>query len=357
MGSKSVKRLRSVLGIGGLVIVVAGLSGAGWMAHNVYAYDVGVAKARWSGYVEKQTTVNGTMINYSEGPANGEPPLLLIHGQGVNWQSYYPVLRQLARHFHVYAVDVYGHGRSARVPAKYTAKAIGGDLGSFVEQVIGQPVIVSGHSSGGQLAAWLGGHRPDLVRGVVLEDPPMFTTLLPRAQTTWNWVDLATACHEYLASGTSQDWPTHYFRHQRMWQFFGDGAPKIIAWALKRHRGHPDKPITLPFLPPSYNDLQRGLQDYDPRFGEAFYTGSWDVGFDHGGTLTAIKAPTVLLKANATYGPDGILQGAMDDHDAQRVMSLLRDGGLVSVDSGHNVHGEKPAEFVKALLQMKNRLQ
>lgn len=74
--------------------------------------------------------------------------------------------------------------------------------------MISQPVVVSGHSSGGQLAAWLAGHRPDLISAVVLEDPPLFTTLLPRAKQTWNWVDLATTCHDFLESKRQTGLPT-----------------------------------------------------------------------------------------------------------------------------------------------------
>jgi hypothetical protein len=48
----------------------------------------------------------------------------------------------------------------------------------------------------GRLAA----NHPDLVRGVVLEDPPFFTTMLPRVEKTWNYVDLATGAHTFLAS-------------------------------------------------------------------------------------------------------------------------------------------------------------
>lgn len=333
--------------IGGSVIAAAASAVGGVIVRNLHSYDVGVARARRAGYVEKQAAVDGSRLNYAEGPSGGEP-LLLIPGQGVTWQHYYRVLPKLANDFHVYVVDVHGHGGSERTPEKYTAKAIGTDLGHFIDQVIGRPVVVSGHSSGGQLAAWLGGNRPDVVRGVVLEDPPLFTTLLPRAKQTWNWLDLATLCHDFLSSGKT-DWPAYHFEHQRLWEFFGELGPKITDWGLKQHAGHEGGPITFPFMPPGFNDMQRGMATYDPRFGDAFYTGSWDDGFDHAATLRAIDAPTVLIKANAPYGDDGILQGAMDDNDARAVMDNLRDARMVRVDCGHDVHGEKPAAFIAAV--------
>ncbi|WP_033288486.1 alpha/beta fold hydrolase [Amycolatopsis jejuensis] len=326
----------------------------GWAARNLKTYDLALARTRRAGFTEKQAVINGSTIHYAEGPAGPNPPLLLIHGQGVDWRSYARVLPALATDFTVYAVDVHGHGQSARTPSKYTAEAIGSDLARFVEDVIRARVVVSGHSSGGQLAAWLAGHRPDLVRAAVLEDPPLFTTLLPRAEKTWNWVDLATTCHTYLESGET-DWPAYSFAHQKLWDFFGDGAARIVRGGLARHAKHPDRPITLLFMPPSWNDMQRALESYDPHFGNAFYTGTWDEGFDHEATLRKIEAPTTLIHANWKYGDDGVLQGAIDADDAQRIASLISNVEVVRVDSGHNVHGEKPTQFTEVVRAIKDR--
>ena len=349
------RKLRIAAIVGGAVVVLAGIALGGWSFRNLKSYDVGAWRIRHAGYTERQTMINNSTINYGRGPDNDGIPLLLIHGQGVAWEHYYRVLPALAEDYRVFAVDVYGHGGSARVPSKYTAAAIGADLARFIEQEIGEPVIVTGHSSGGQLAAWLAGHRPDLVRGVLLEDPPMFTTKLPRAKETWNWVNLATNCHRYLESG-EHDWLAYSFAHERLWTFFGDAQERIIDSGLKQHARHPDQPITTFFMPPGWNDLQRMMADYDPRFGDAFYTDSWDTGFDHEATLRAIRAPATLIHANWSYGADGVLQGAMDDRDAERVASLIDDVEVVKVDSGHDVHGEHPDDFLTALDDLTERV-
>jgi pimeloyl-ACP methyl ester carboxylesterase len=57
-----------------------------------------------------------------------------------------------------------------------TAGQIGNDLVNFIETVIGEPVYVTGNSSGGLLTVWLAANRPDLVKAVVLEDPPLFSS-------------------------------------------------------------------------------------------------------------------------------------------------------------------------------------
>src|SRR3546814_11190377 len=65
-----------------------------------------------------------------------------------------------------------------------TANQIGADLGAFMDQLIAQPAFVSGNSSGGLLTAWLAANRPDAVRAVVLEDPPLFASEYPEIKNT-----------------------------------------------------------------------------------------------------------------------------------------------------------------------------
>ena len=59
------------------------------------------------------------MINYGE-VENGRPALLLIHGQMSVWEDYAPVLPELSKSWHIYAVDVYGHGGSTHDESLYS---------------------------------------------------------------------------------------------------------------------------------------------------------------------------------------------------------------------------------------------
>ena len=43
---------------------------------------------------------------------NGLTPLVMLHAQAVDSSSFFSVMPKLAQHFHVYAVDCYGHGGS-----------------------------------------------------------------------------------------------------------------------------------------------------------------------------------------------------------------------------------------------------
>lgn len=295
--------------------------------------------------MRRSTEVDGARLSYLEGPANGKPPLLLIHGQGVDATDYSKLLPRLATTYHVFVVDCFGHGESAHDPRLYSAKAHGQALATFLRQTVRRPVVVSGHSSGGVLAAWLAGNAPDTVAAALLEDPPLFTTQLPRARTTWNYVDLATTAHGFVTSH-ELDWPAYWWPRQRMWQFFGNSAKPLIDAGQKHRRQHPDQPISVWYVP-QFEDFTRPMEHYDPRFGDAFYTGSWDTGFDLPATLRAIKAPTILVHTKVAYDKDGTLMAAMGEEEAARARGLIRQVEFVKVETGHGFHGEDSDHYLQ----------
>jgi pimeloyl-ACP methyl ester carboxylesterase len=339
--------------LGGLVVSV-GLAAGGYVLNTLTYFDRAMAAVWRAGFVEKQVTVQGNALHYAEGPENGSP-LLLIHGQAVDWKHYARVLPALADHYHVFAVDCYGHGDSAWAPETYNNVAMGADFALFLKDVIGEPAVVSGHSSGGLLAAWLAANRPELVRGVVLEDPPFFTTTLPRARKTWNYVDLATTAHTFLASD-AEDFVAYTAEHSKFMDFFEGLQPVMTQDVLAARADDPQEPVVLWYMPPLMNEMFRGLHHYDPRFGETFYTGAWNDGFDQAETLRRIGVPSVLIHTNWRYDDDGILQAAMDGEDAARARVLLQDVEFYKVDSGHGFHFEKPRAFVQILVEFKDRL-
>src|SRR5215471_17244323 len=83
----------------------------------------------------------------------------------------------LQKHFQSFAVDLRGQGRSTRTPGRYTLDNMGNDLVRFIALAVKRPVIVSGLSSGGLLAAWLAAYGiPGSIRAALCEDPPFFSS-------------------------------------------------------------------------------------------------------------------------------------------------------------------------------------
>ncbi|MBN2258824.1 MAG: alpha/beta hydrolase, partial [Anaerolineaceae bacterium] len=314
-----------------------------------------MAKVWQAGFKEKTFTTDGTTINYVEGPDNGLP-LLLIHGQLVQWESYQLALPELSQHFHVFAVDCHGHGKSSHEPEKYTARGIGADLAVFIEQVIGEPAIVSGNSSGGLLAVWLAANSPQNVLGVVLEDPPLFSSEYPRIKDTAAWDTMETA-HEFLMQTEEDEYLYYYLWNSGMMALLGNGRQGIYNWSQAYREKHPGELIEIFFFPLSIRMGTRGLQRYDPYFGQAFYDGSWNKDFDHAEALSRVKCPAILMHANWCYDDNGILMGAMSGEDADLAISLMSNARLERVNSGHATHIEDPELLIRNLIDFDKQLQ
>lgn len=336
------------------MIVAGAVSAGGYVWNNITAFDAAMNRVAMAGFREHSAVINGSEINYAEGPDNG-PALLLIHGQSVDWRNYHAVLPQLAQDYHVFAVDCYGHGKSARVPEKYTALALAADLKVFLAEVVREPALVSGHSSGGLIALAMAAGSPPEVRGVLLEDPPIFSTELPRATQTWNYVDLATTAHTFLESG-EQDWVAYSMERSRMWSFFGGAAEPLKEQGRRYHAAHPGEPVRWWILPPSMNEAFSGMAGYDPRFGDAFYTGSWDAGWSHADALGRVRVPVAQVHCPPqAETPDGILMAASSVAEADRAHRLLADSVLYREPTGHGFHSEAPGRYLQILAELRAR--
>ena len=65
--------------------------------------------------------------------------------------------------------------------------------------------------------------------------------------------------------------------------------------------------------------------------------------------MSKINAPSVYIKA-PQFGEDGVLYAANRDEDAEKVHSLLKGNEMISIKSGHDIHFEKPDEFITILV-------
>lgn len=269
---------------------------AWYVGNSRHGEERDLAKAVAAGFVEKRARVEvslageatGSMIeavvNYAEGPDNG-PALVLVHGQGVQWEDYAHVLPDLAQRYHVFAVDCFGHGESSHDPALYSCEAIGRALKSFAAQKIGACYLVSGHSSGGIIAAWLAANDAERVSACVLEDPPFFRVTPVEMQQEpgcFAWKDGFMVTHAFLRQGDVADPTVYYAQHSYLFSLFGGLQPKIAEWTAQERSANPDAHLTLAWVP---HDWVRGLyfyDDFDVRFSETFYDGTWFDGIDPG---------------------------------------------------------------------------
>src|SRR5690625_262224 len=340
-----------------VVIIVILLIGASYFYTNMTYIQKPVKRMYKSGVKEKQMKLNDrTVLNYGEGPNNGKTPLLLIHGQGMSWEDYAKVLPALSEHYHVYAVDCHGHGESSENPNKYSAKAMATDFIEFIKLKIGKKTVITGHSSGGMIAAWMAEKYPDYVLGTVIEDSPFFATEPDRRKKTYVWKYSFQQYEDFKNQNEVKDYFTYYVENSYWKKVFGDFLWKRFSnSAVKYHEKYPDRPVRVFYLPPQINRIFESVTyPYDKRFGEAFYDNSWFEDYNQAKILSEIKSPTIFVKAKTTYDGE-LLIAALSDEDADRVVDLLENGKRVDIDTpGHNIHYDKPKEFTDVLIGFLN---
>jgi len=97
-------------------------------------------------------------------------PLLMVHGLGgsaLNWMSVGP---EVAKDYHAFALDLAGFGQT---PLFHRSAAVGANaelVHSFIEKVIGEPVVLMGNSMGGYIAVLEAADHPSWVTAMVLVD-------------------------------------------------------------------------------------------------------------------------------------------------------------------------------------------
>ncbi|MCX5388657.1 alpha/beta fold hydrolase [Streptomyces sp. NBC_00094] len=112
--------------------------------------------------------VSGVEVAY-ERVGHG-PPLVFVHGAGVDGRMWQPQLAALADEFTVVAWDEPGAGRSSRVPSDFGLADYAGCLAAVIDELRLGPAHVAGLSWGGTVVLELYRCRPELVRTLVLAD-------------------------------------------------------------------------------------------------------------------------------------------------------------------------------------------
>lgn len=130
--------------------------------------------------------INGIRLHYLDWGGAARKTIVLAHGGSAHahwWDLVAPGLTSLGR---VLALDFRGHGHSSWVdPPEYGPPAYLKDLIGFLE-FLGTPVVLVGHSMGGELAQRVAVGHPHLVETLIIVDsanggPPMTTRLM------WRW--------------------------------------------------------------------------------------------------------------------------------------------------------------------------
>jgi N-formylmaleamate deformylase len=238
------------------------------------------------------------------------PPLVLLHGIGSRSETWLPVADELGRHVRAVALDLRGHGASAKPESGYLLPDYAADLAAAVAALGLERPAVLGHSLGALVAlVWAtdAGGRP---ARIAAEDPPLRTApeILP-AFDGWQQLNAAP-------------------------------VPEVAAWFAREHPGwdadacQRRAEAICATHPAVFAELraeaERNLADGRvERFAD----------------LASLPAPVLVLRGDPSLG--GMTAAA----DAERLVDLVPGSRLVAVPgAGHNLHRERPDAFLDAVV-------
>jgi pimeloyl-ACP methyl ester carboxylesterase len=121
--------------------------------------------------------VNGVRLFY-ELDGTGKVPLVLVHGSWDSHDDWDLVVPRLADSFRVLTYDRRGHSRSERPTGRGSVREDVADLGALIEHLGLVPAWVAGNSFGASIVLRLAGERPELFRGLIGHEPPLFSLLV-----------------------------------------------------------------------------------------------------------------------------------------------------------------------------------
>lgn len=263
---------------------------------------------------------DGVMINFAEGPPSG-PPLVLLHGGGDRWQHFLPIIPNLVMRWHIYALDLRGHGKSGRVPGQYRPEHYVGDIVAFLESQLAERVILFGHSLGGWIALMVAAELMDKLQALILGDPPLCMERFLAIEGSEERVELWGAMRGLAGSGLS-----------------------VLELASELA----DMPVSVPGqdTPMRYGDLPgtdaahlrgwaKALSQVDPDVAQYHAEGRLDEyvrKVDLDSALQRVTCPVLLLQGDPSQG------GVVSDSDAEYALSLLPDGLHVQLEgTGHDL--------------------
>jgi N-formylmaleamate deformylase len=258
---------------------------------------------------------NGASIAVTEFPAPGKPPLVLLHGIGSRGSSWWPVIDALARHFHLYQIDLRGHGDSGKPEHGYSVEVFAEDLQAVLEALGLERPAIMGHSLGGLVTLyWASQHSSDAA-ALVLEDPPLHT--LPEILSAFDgWIQLASLAPEQAAAWYHQEYP-HWSLEDCQRR-----AEAITGTALG---------VFADLRAASAQALEIGDTDRTP-------------------ILAGVQSPALLLRGNPELG------GMASLEDAARFQEFVPHGKVVEItEAGHGLHRDATERFLDVVVPFLQR--
>lgn len=251
-------------------------------------------------------TGNDRRLAYEDYGPSTAPVVVALHGHFGRGRIFAPLAEHLGSRYRVVAVDQRGHGHSDN-GGDFHPDAYVGDAEALITMLGLGPVVLLGHSMGGVVAYRLAARRPDLVRGLIVEDIGAVT-------------DDTEVAHPVL---DVSDWPT-------------TAATQDAMRAAIESRGIPDATYFLHSVEPDGEEWRLLFDPVDMMRSQKQGMGNY---WDDWRTSTC---PALLMRG----GHSMLLSAEMAaDMVRQRPSTQL----VEYPDAGHWIHDDAPHDFATAV--------
>jgi esterase len=262
--------------------------------------------------------LNRMRFHYLDWGTKGLPPVLFLHGGGLNAHTWDIVCAALRRERHCVALDHRGHGESEWSPEMdYATESHALDVGAFVDALRLERFVLVGMSLGGANAlAWAGTHSRRLAGLVLIDVGPEV-----RAEGV-----------RKIAAFTSEATPLDSVEQyvERALSFNPRRNRELLRRSLLHNlRRMPDGRYMW-----KYDQRHRG-RALDPAAVARRRDLLWSA-------VGAVACPTLVVR--------GAQSDVFHDEDAERLAGRFQRGRWVKVEgAGHTVQGDNPAGLLVEL--------
>lgn len=268
----------------------------------------------------KFVSVCGINIHYKI-YGNGVTTLLLIHGFGASTYSFNEVSEMFSKNYRVIALDLPGFGLTERVSNStcnvdpYSREGQVEIVKSFIDTLKLENVYLIGHSMGGTVATIFAIKYPNLIKGLILEDPAIFEQ---------------------------------------------GGSPKVIVYLLKNPVGrifftmiaYPMVLSLQSLIKKAFYDKSKVTPEKINEYKKSLRVKNWDYGLyriviaDNQVDFVD-RIPQIKLRILIINGENDTI---VKPEDSEKLSSMITNSKFVLIeDCGHIPHEEKPEVFVHAV--------
>jgi len=275
-------------------------------------------------------------IHYAEGLQNG-PPLVLLHGLARDWRSFLVLLPELSFRFHVFALDLRGHGESTRATRGYRITQYAQDVSEFLKTMLPEGAAIFGHSLGGEVGMYAAAEGNCRVTALIVGDSVFSLESIAHSM----YDPLFFQLHELILRAGSDKELTQVELAR------GIGKIEIRVPDL-------DETLRIEELPGNSEavllEWARCAMLTDPDALAMTLDGSSFEGWDPAEILPRISCPTLLLQGNP------YLDGLLSDSDVKLALRLLPKAEHVKFPLlGHALFMQQPKPVLLAVTSFLGR--